>query len=147
MTPKISHIKKNTITISRMEGWKAWKMRTKIWIDRYILRRKAKYVPVYRMLYLMYNIVNRQPNRQANFRWFTAITYLIYKRLSEYGMNIPLPWYWFTHGPEIEWGSLDIQFNRIGYVVKINDFPASDYSIAQSQDILIEKMQFVKVTG
>ena len=57
--------------------------------------------------------------------------FLIYNSMKEKGIKVPLPYYWYVYGVEIEWYSLDKMLNKIGYEELINGTPARDIPFDQ----------------
>ena len=130
---------------SQIGGFAGWKIRTKVkFIKRFKkdTKENEEYHNIETMLYTIHKILDVMKEHQtlhkdkSNYRYFTCMLFTIFKDLEKKdNMKLPLPYYWYVFGPEIEWVSLDEIINKVGYQVKINGVRGKDMSIERLQEI------------
>jgi len=144
----VSYMKEVNFEFGEIPGFAGWKIRTKVWYVRKFKKNSPEakeYKKIESLLYAIYKTLdsmhatkkyNKNDNRKSNYRYFSAMLFMLCKGLNDKNkIKLPLPWYWYVWGTEIEWCSLDEIINKVGYQVKINGVRGKDMSIEKLQEI------------
>jgi hypothetical protein len=139
-------MKEVNFEFSQIPGYAGFKIRAKVWITTKCKSKSKEYTEynnIKIMLYTISKIINTMKQNQqrrkdnSNYRYFTCMLFAVIKKLETTNkIKLPLPYYWYVWGPEIEWGSLDEIINRVGYQVKINGVRGKDMPIERLQEIV-----------
>ena len=114
-------MKEQPISFQRVPGWDARKLRFKLWwrskFDKSF--KNSEEVKIMTLLYLIHGIlVNFEKARSGQSlekKEFMSLVFIAHQRLKDEGLDLPLPYYWYTDGIEIEFEELNRKMWKVGY--------------------------------
>jgi len=54
----------------------------------------------------------------VDMEYYRNFVFLMYKETKKKGLDAKLPYFWYTNGPEIEWGAVSRVIEKVGYSVR-----------------------------